>query len=431
MTKKFTCIIWLILIGISSLAGIDDSLPFDSLIPGAMEKNPVVKRAKMDIKMSELDKMEFYFDYIPPINLSLSSSSMIQGARKVQLGGDIFLQEGKKYQSHLMGVSLSYYLVQWGEKRRNLNIQEMKVLKSRYEYISVYRVHLLQLIKDLLKLESLLFQTRLNEREIEDLNRQLELVEKKIESGSLSAVNGWKFSAEISNELNRTEHLKQEVLSLMRIIENNYGLETHTFDHINPVPVIDEVDFSLPDLLPAIETIQKNIDIAYKEMENIKRKTLPDIGISMGYFRSGTEIADVWSAWDENWNASVSVNLSLNLSNIFLNKTHIEKKQVLINQMQEDINSYYQEWNQWLEDLTRRFKQTQKDILMIQKNQKIYDKIFEYESKRYEQGLVSFENYIEIRRLIVQNKIDLHQSYLDYLELRYEYRINSGKYDPD
>jgi outer membrane protein TolC len=99
--------------------------------------------------------------------------------------------------------------------------------------------------------------------------------------------------------------------------------------------------------------------------------------------------------------------------------------------MQEDINSYYQEWNQWLEDLTRRFKQTQKDILMIQKNQKIYDKIFEYESKRYEQGLVSFENYIEIRRLIVQNKIDLHQSYLDYLELRYEYRINSGKYDPD
>ncbi len=431
MTKNTKYIIWLILIGISASAGDDEPLPFDSFITGAMEKNPVVKRAELDIKLSELDKMEFYFEYIPPINLSLSSNSMIQGARKVQLGGDIFLQEGKKYQSHSMGVSLSYYLVQWGQKRRKLDIQEMKVLKSRYEYISIYRVHLSQLIKNLLMLESLRFQTRLNEKEIEDLNRQLESVDKKIESGSLSAVNGWKFSAEISNELNRTEHLKQEVLSLMRIIENNYGLEIHTLDHMNPVPEINEVDFTLPDRLPVIETVQKSIDIAFKEMEDIKRKILPNISISMGYFRSGTEMADVWSEWDENWNASASVNLSLNLSDIFLNKTRVEKKQILINQLQQDINSYYLEWNQWLEDLTCRFGQTQKDILMIQENQKIYDKIFEYEAKRYEQGLVSFENFIEIRRLKVQQKIDLHQRYLDYLELHYEYRINSGRYDPD
>jgi outer membrane protein TolC len=428
--KKFH-FAWLLIAGISMAYAGDEILPFDKLIPEAMGKNPAVIRAAAEIRLTELDTRDFYFDYIPLLNVSLNSNSMMQGARKVQLGGDTFLQEAKGYQNHSMAVSLAYYLVQWGQKRRKIEIQELLEMKSRYEYISTYRLQLQQFIKELLTLESLRFQSDLSKREITDMNHQFEAVEKKIASGSLSEAEGWKIAAEMNSERTRLEQLNQELLSKFRALEIHYGLDIQKFDIPLEKSTGYSVEISKESIHPAIETVRQNIAIAAKEMEEIRRNKLPEISVSMGYYRSGTELADIWTTWNENWNASASLNLSLSLSEFFRSKTKLEKKQVQVRQLEQDIHQHFLEWNQWREELSRNLEQTQKDMRIIQENQKLYQQICEYESKRYAQGLITFENYMEIRNRKSQLELDLHQSYQKNIELLYEYRISMGAYDPE
>ncbi len=407
-----------------------ETLPFDPYFEKAMRNHPEIISAKLDIDIQKLESKDAYFSYLPLPTLSINSQNSVQGARKVPLGGDIYYQEARSFTSHSAAVSMSYYLWKWGETHRMLSIRTLAEEQKRLNYISLYRKQLMALVHDLIDGQRKYYQKELGIQRLNSLAREKNILETKVERGNASAVTSWKMNAEIRLDSSRIKLLEDEYTNLYESIVTQYGIEFSARDIIQDVNSFSYNTQKPGVVSPEIREIEEKIKSAEIELKSIQWNKYPDIGVNVGYYRSGTQPLDVWSTWNENWNAGASLNISFRFIDLFSEKPKSEIKRLQIRQFQQQLNQYLKDQNQWYVQIKRDLESAKSNIMMLESNGELYNKIYDYEYKRFQQGLINFEDFNSVRREYTQNQVYLQDAYLHYLELLYEYYINIGKYDP-
>jgi outer membrane protein len=420
ITKKI--ILFLLLVGIQVSAQ-DKKWTLEECVDYAIKNNISIKQSELDLKTSDVEKMEAIGGFLPTLNAN-ASYSMNTGASINPVTNQFQNQTFKSFSASAnSGVVLFNGLANWKTLQRSklnqiANTYRLDKMKDDIA-LSVANSYL-QILFNKEQLKVLINQNSITK---DNLIRTQQL----IDAGSLPAGDIFELQATDATQLQQiisaenTLLISKIALSQMLLIEN-YA----TFDVSD-----EEIDLPITDLsnetqqtiltkakesVNDIKIALSNVDIAKKDVSISRSSYLPTLSAFVGYNTRWSEstpfnFADQLSLFD-----GTAIGLQLNVpilnglatrGRVQRAKINQERSEYLLQQAELDLEtSVYQAYNDVIN--------AQKSYEAAQKTLNARSQAFKFSKERYEVGLLNTFDFS-------QSSIAFDNAQSELLRTKYDY----------
>jgi outer membrane protein len=185
---------------------------------------------------------------------------------------------------------------------------------------------------DLLKQQNLLGVYELAVKRSED---QLAKSEKMFELGAIAKVDVYRNKVNLGND--KIQYLQQKNAFILAKNNLNIAMGRDPNDslaikpELNLIPAYQKADTLIKTAIDNNPNIKKYKEDFYSSELMVARSKsafFPQLGAYFNYSRSNEELQRVYSNYDQNWNISYGLSLSLNLFNGFRDKVNIQKNKL-------------------------------------------------------------------------------------------------------
>ena len=295
------------------------ALSVDECVRIALENKSGVKRAEQDTKIAQLNRVSAIGMLLPTLRASNSFSETTYG------------NSGLSTERHGAGISLSQNLFNSGNNARNVKqsnnnyfIAKENERQSKSRIILNVYTYYYQLLKN-----KELFA--IAEKNLELSSRQLELVERRYNLGSVSRTDYLKASVQygtakstlLSRRLNR-DNSEQTLKNGMGILEKNIELKVR--DKVNIeliVPNFNEAYEIMIQNSPELRILDAQIATAQLNLRSAWGSSLPSLNLSVGMNASSSEKITS-EFFDDNYIKSANLTLSIPIFSGLKNRNSVE-----------------------------------------------------------------------------------------------------------
>lgn len=295
------------------------ALSVDECVRIALENKSGVKRAEQDTKIAQLNRVSAIGMLLPTLRASNSFSETTYGNSSLST---------ERYGS---GISLSQNLFNSGNNARNVKqsnnnyfIAKENERQSKSRIISNVYTYYYQFLKN-----KELFT--IAEKNLELSSRQLELVERRYNLGSVSKTDYLKASVQygtakstlLSRRLNR-DNSEQTLKNGMGILEKNIELKVR--DKVNIeliVPNFNEAYEIMIQNSPELRILDAQIATAQLNLRSAWGSSLPSLNLSVGMNASSSEKITS-EFFDDNYIKSANLTLSIPIFSGLKNRNSVE-----------------------------------------------------------------------------------------------------------
>ena len=295
------------------------ALSVDECVRIALENKSGVKRAEQDTKIAQLNRVSAIGMLLPTLRASNSFSETTYG------------NSGLSTERHGAGISLSQNLFNSGNNARNVKqsnnnyfIAKENERQSKSRIISNVYTYYYQFLKN-----KELFT--IAEKNLELSSRQLELVERRYNLGSVSKTDYLKASVQygtakstlLSRRLNR-DNSEQTLKNGMGILEKNIELKVR--DKVNIeliVPNFNEAYEIMIQNSPELRILDAQIATAQLNLRSAWGSSLPSLNLSVGMNASSSEKITS-EFFDDNYIKSANLTLSIPIFSGLKNRNSVE-----------------------------------------------------------------------------------------------------------
>ena len=295
------------------------TLSVDECVRIALENKSGVKRAEQDTKIAQLNRVSAIGMLLPTLRASNSFSETTYG------------NSGLSTERHGAGISLSQNLFNSGNNARNVKqsnnnyfIAKENERQSKSRIISNVYTYYYQFLKN-----KELFT--IAEKNLELSSRQLELVERRYNLGSVSRTDYLKASVQygtakstlLSRRLNR-DNSEQTLKNGMGILEKNIELKVR--DKVNIeliVPNFNEAYEIMIQNSPELRILDAQIATAQLNLRSAWGSSLPSLNLSVGMNASSSEKITS-EFFDDNYIKSANLTLSIPIFSGLKNRNSVE-----------------------------------------------------------------------------------------------------------
>ena len=295
------------------------ALSVDECVRIALENKSGVKRAEQDTKIAQLNRVSAIGMLLPTLRASNSFSETTYG------------NSGLSTERHGAGISLSQNLFNSGNNARNVKqsnnnyfIAKENERQSKSRIISNVYTYYYQFLKN-----KELFT--IAEKNLELSSRQLELVERRYNLGSVSRTDYLKASVQygtakstlLSRRLNR-DNSEQTLKNGMGILEKNIELKVR--DKVNIeliVPNFNEAYEIMIQNSPELRILDAQIATAQLNLRSAWGSSLPSLNLSVGMNASSSEKITS-EFFDDNYIKSANLTLSIPIFSGLKNRNSVE-----------------------------------------------------------------------------------------------------------
>ena len=295
------------------------ALSVDECVRIALENKAGVKRAEQDTKIAQLNRVSAIGMLLPTLRASNSFSETTYG------------NSGLSTERHGAGISLSQNLFNSGNNARNVKqsnnnyfIAKENERQSKSRIILNVYTYYYQFLKN-----KELFT--IAEKNLELSSRQLELVERRYNLGSVSRTDYLKASVQygtakstlLSRRLNR-DNSEQTLKNGMGILEKNIELKVR--DKVNIeliVPNFNEAYEIMIQNSPELRILDAQIATAQLNLRSAWGSSLPSLNLSVGMNASSSEKITS-EFFDDNYIKSANLTLSIPIFSGLKNRNSVE-----------------------------------------------------------------------------------------------------------
>ena len=295
------------------------ALSVDECVRIALENKAGVKRAEQDTKIAQLNRVSAIGMLLPTLRASNSFSETTYG------------NSGLSTERHGAGISLSQNLFNSGNNARNVKqsnnnyfIAKENERQSKSRIISNVYTYYYQFLKN-----KELFT--IAEKNLELSSRQLELVERRYNLGSVSRTDYLKASVQygtakstlLSRRLNR-DNSEQTLKNGMGILEKNIELKVR--DKVNIeliVPNFNEAYEIMIQNSPELKILDAQIATAQLNLRSAWGSSFPSLNLSVGMNASSSEKITS-EFFDDNYIKSANLTLSIPIFSGLKNRNSVE-----------------------------------------------------------------------------------------------------------
>ena len=295
------------------------TLSVDECVRIALENKSGVKRAEQDTKIAQLNRVSAIGMLLPTLRASNSFSETTYGNSSLST------------ERHGAGISLNQNLFNSGNNARNVKqsnnnyfIAKENERQSKSRIISNVYTYYYQFLKN-----KELFT--IAEKNLELSSRQLELVERRYNLGSVSRTDYLKASVQygtakstlLSRRLNR-DNSEQTLKNGMGILEKNIELKVR--DKVNIeliVPNFNEAYEIMIQNSPELRILDAQIATAQLNLRSAWGSSLPSLNLSVGMNASSSEKITS-EFFDDNYIKSANLTLSIPIFSGLKNRNSVE-----------------------------------------------------------------------------------------------------------
>ena len=274
-------------------------------------------------------------------------------------------------------------------------------------------------IEQYYELKNLKISLRIKEKELKDLNDNLEISKLKAEKGIIPEMDILQIELQISSVFNEIESLKKEEKDKLNRFGLFLGIEQTAVVESQKDNIKDEIERILPYALAGLEDLdrffpiqRKRIEIeqAKRALEEAKSKNLPVFIPS--YSISGDK---------KERQEKLSLSLSLNLYDKGIKKEEIKEAKINLSQAERQIQNLLSsikidiaETMGDIDNRAMRLKTSEDDISLS-------EKLYEIARIKYERGLIGAKDLLEYQRDLFTKQSNVFsessQLFLDYIKL--------------
>lgn len=353
----------ILLMGIMTIAsGVfaqEEKLSLEDCIQLALENNSDLKISKYQNQSADEAVLGSYNFILPNISASAGFSKNEYGPVTVErdvpisfdpLSGQWIYQRQKIRQGgyttefNSAGIQWNQTIYDGGNWWNSISQAKSQKLASDFSHKSTENMVILtvqQYFFDLLKQQKLLEVNKLAVQRSED---QLNKTQKMFELGSVAKVDVFRSKVNLGND--KIQLLSQEnaVITAKNNLNLVLGREPGTDLNINPEYQLktgfsnrDELIGSALSNNPSLKMYNQNIKSQEYAISRSKSNYYPYLSGSISYGRGNESFDKVYSKFDENWNLSYRLNLSINLFNGFSDKVAVQQSKLQLKNNKENL----------------------------------------------------------------------------------------------
>ena len=303
------------------------SLSIDECVRIALENKSSVKSAVQNTRIAKLNRTSSAAMLLPTLRASSSFSETTYGNNSLT------------NENYATGISLNQNIFSFGNNVRNVrssdnnyDIVQLNERQSRASVISNVHTYYYQYLKN-----NELFI--IAEKNLELSSKQLDLVERRYNLGSVSKTDYLKASVQygtakstlLSRKLNRDNTL-EELKNSMGILEKNTPLKLQEKVNIELIiPTFDEAYNIMIQNSPELKILDAQIKASQLNVRSAVGSSLPSINLSIGMNASSPE--EMTSEFfDDNYIKSANLTVSIPIFSGLKNKNNIQISKIRLGQ---------------------------------------------------------------------------------------------------
>jgi outer membrane protein len=327
----------------------------------ALENNSTLRNAERRVEFAGADVTSAWSSVLPRINSSISSGKYIQGARRMKTdvprGMDpetgnviyeqqVITQDRTERNSYGARISLSQNIWDFGRSSNTIRGAKAIEASSEYSYRDIRLAVILNVKKAYYELLRAIKLVQVYKQAVDYAEEQVEEAKTRLDIGLASQAEVYQARVNLGN--NKRDYITQQ--NLVQIARANLN-SALGIDPSTPVEVVeDESETIFPEYTfdEALEiAIDKNQNIKALEMDvksyyynlaSAKARYMPTIGGSISYSRNNDQYERVFSTdLNEDFTATIGVQLDLNIFNGFADKAAIQKARINFDTAMENL----------------------------------------------------------------------------------------------
>lgn len=359
--KSFTLALVCSLLLFSNVFSQNEVLSLEDCIQIALENNSELKISKFQNESADEAVLGSYSYILPSIGASAGYSKNEYGPVTVerdvpisfdpQTGQWVYQrqkirQNGYTTEFNSMGIQWNQNIYDGGNWWNSISQAKSQKLASDFSLKSTENMVILnvqQYYFDLLKHQKLL---EVNELAVQRSEDQLNKTQKMFELGSVAKVDVYRSKVNLGND--KIQLLTQEntVIAAKNILNLVLGREPGTPIYIESDNQLKTGFGNLDDLIadalannPTLKMYNQNINTQEYGINRMESSYYPNLSGSVSYGRGNESFDKVYSNFNENWNLSYRLNLSINLFNGFNDKVNVQQSKLQLKNDKETLVS--------------------------------------------------------------------------------------------
>ncbi len=386
----------------------DEKLSLDDCIQIALDNNSDLLIAKYQNESAGEDVLGSYSSILPSIGASASFTKNEYGPVTVERDVPIIFdiatgqwiyerqkvkQSGYTTEFNSMGVQLNQTIFDGGNWWNEIKQASSQKTASDYNLLSVKNMVVLyvqQYYFDLLKQQKLLEVYKLAEQRSKD---QLNKTQKMFDLGSVAKVDVYRSQVTLGNDKIQLLSQQNSVITAKNTLNLVIGQEPGTPIEIDPTFALRD-DFKDSETLiaealkinPFLKKLNQDINSQEYFINRMESSYYPNLSGSISYGRGNEEFNKVYSDFDENWNLTYRVGLSINLFNGFSDKVNVQKSKLQLKNNKETLISNEREVKSSIVQLLDNYKSYMEIIKINEENLVASKEEYRLAEERYRIG---------------------------------------------
>lgn len=401
----------------------------------ALDKNPIIHRARLQIKTNHLDYKQAWQSQLPSLNATLSHG-LSQG-RTIDPTTNLFIDQTIASGSQSLSTNLILFDGLRMLHKVRMQANAVKVAKLEYDgQINELKLDVIEAYIALLTAEDLLSQV---EEQVKVIKEQVRRAEVMHQEGSFSPGDYHDLKGQYSQDLNTIESAKKEVHSRrMRLV----SLLNITMEDLGEVEKLSVGTYAQVEDQRDLYQAAKDHLPAYRAWEWRKKQTEQDVKVARSYYFPTLSIGAGLNSGYSNSNPLgysqqmknnlgkyLSLNLQIPIFNGFQVRKQVEQAKINMEdvkwQEQIALNALRENTEKAVFDL----RLTQKNIINLQEQVRSYQESFRIAEVQFDLGASNSLTF-----LMAKNKWDNAQNQLvikqyEWLLQKYINDYYAGKLD--
>nr|WP_294933914.1 TolC family protein [uncultured Flavobacterium sp.] len=389
----------------------------------ALKNNISIKQSELDLKATDIEKMEAIGNFLPTLNANASYS--INTGANINPATNQF--ENETFKSLSAGANSGVTIFNGLSNWKNLQRAKLSKIANNYRLDKMKDDIALSVANSYLQIlfnkEQLKVQINQNKTTKENITRTKEL----IDAGSLPAGDIHELlatDASQEQQIINTQNallISKIALSQTLLLEDymNFDIADEVFE-VSPTTVLNETQETIvgkaKEAVKDIKIALSNVDIAQKDVSIARSSYLPTLSAFLGYNTRWSESADI-KFIDQLYlfdGTSIGLQLNVPILNGFATRARVQRSK--ISKERADIQLKQAEL-----DLERNVYQAYSDVMNAKKSLEAAEKTlearklsFEYSKERFQVGLMNSFDFS-------QSSVAMENAQSEMLRTKYDY----------
>jgi len=406
--KNYLITLVIILMISGSLFAQNEKLSLSDCIQIALENNSDLLISKFQNESADEAVLASYSTILPNIGASASYNKNEYGPvtveRDVQVSFDTITQQwvyerrkvrqqGYTTEFNSMGVQWNQVIFDGGNWWNTISQAKSAKAASDYYHQSVKNAVVLnvqQFYFDLLKQQKLL---EVNELAVQRSQDQLNKTQKMFDLGSVAKVDVYRSKVNLGNDRIQLLTQKNAVITARNNLNLVMGREPGTQFEIEPAFQLKDEFGSIEELAeeavaknPSIKKLNQDIASQEYAINRSESNYYPYLAGSISYGRGNESFNKVYSTFNENWNITYRLSLSINLFNGFSDKVNVQQNKLQLKNYKESLVSSERNVKSDVVQLMDNYKSYREIIKINEENLEAAKEEYRLAEERYRIG---------------------------------------------